>query len=120
LVIDDDQDILDLIEFILKEKGLDVIASVTDKMLKDVVHLTPDLILLDDWLQGIPGHELCIALKGDPTTKNIPVIIISATMGLGGIAEKCFADSYIEKPFDIENLERQILGLLNNVDYTNK
>lgn len=47
LIIDDDQDILDLIEYLLKENGFDVVASLSAKVLDDVLEIKPDLILID-------------------------------------------------------------------------
>ncbi len=113
LIIDDDQDILELIEFILKEKGFEVIASLSARILNDLLEIKPDLILLDDWLEDSLGHELCRNIKTNPKTKHIPVIIISAAMGLAQISKECFADSYIEKPFDIDHLASKITTLLS-------
>jgi DNA-binding response OmpR family regulator len=112
LIIDDDQDILDLIEYLLKENGFDVVASLSAKVLDDVLEIKPDLILIDDWLEDTSGHELCLSLKNDPATKHIPVVIISATMNLEQLSKSCSADNYIEKPFDIDVLEAKISALL--------
>lgn len=112
VIIDDDQDILELIEYILTEKGFEVITSLSAKILEDLLEINPNLILLDDWLGDTLGHELCRNIKINPETKHIPVIIISAATGLAEISKECFADSYIEKPFDIEHLESKITILL--------
>jgi two-component system phosphate regulon response regulator PhoB len=114
LIIDDDQDILDLIEFILKENGFEVIASLSAKILDDLLEIKPNLILLDDWLEDTPGHELCRLLKTNPATKHIPIVMISATMNLAHVSKECSADSYIEKPFDIKDLELRITTLLED------
>jgi two-component system phosphate regulon response regulator PhoB len=112
LVIDDDQDILELIDFILSEKGFEVITSLSVISPDNVLEIKPDLILLDDWLENTSGHELCLELKTNQATKHIPIIIISATMYLEQLSKKCSADSYIEKPFDINDLESKIISLL--------
>lgn len=112
LIIDDDRDILELIKFILEEKGFEVVASLSGDILDSVLEINPDLILLDDWLEDLNGHELCRMLKASPATAHIPVILISASMGLAQLSEDCFADSYIEKPFDIDLLDLRINELL--------
>lgn len=114
LIIDEDRDILELITFILEEKGFEVIASLSGNILDDVLEINPDLILLDDWLADLNGHKLCSILKTTPITKHIPVILISASMGLEQLSQDCFADSYIEKPFDIDLLELKIHAQLDS------
>jgi two-component system response regulator VicR len=113
LVIDDDQDILDLTEIILQEKGYEVIASLTADILEDVLLIHPDLILIDDWLNGTSGHELCKKMKSAEATRHIKIIIFSASTGLQKIAEDCLADNFIEKPFEIDHLTDTIAILLS-------
>ncbi|MGB4398912.1 MAG: response regulator [Daejeonella sp.] len=114
LIIDDDQDILDLTEFLLQEIGYKVVASLTANILDDVLQVNPDLILLDDWLESTSGHQLCKVLKTEQATKHIPVVIFSASTGLEKIAKDCFADDYINKPFDINYLQDVIADLLQS------
>ena len=104
LIIDDNEDILELTEFLLNEKGFQVIASSTPHILFELSQINPDLILLDEHLDGIKGHEQCIILKSAETTKHIPVILLSAAFGIEKIAEDCLADGFIKKPFDIDYL----------------
>ena len=104
LIIDDNQDILELTEFLLNEKGFQVIASSTPHILFELSQINPDLILLDEHLDGIKGHEHCIMLKSAETTKHIPIIILSGAFGIEKIAEDCLADGFIKKPFDIDYL----------------
>lgn len=104
LVIDNDHDILELITLILQEDGYDVTASKSGDILDKLSQIKPDLILLDDWLNGTKGRELCRSLKSIHLSSNIPIIIISAINGLEQIANECGADGFIQKPFDIEYL----------------
>ncbi len=66
----------------------------------------PDLILLDIMLPTMSGLEVCAALKNDPGTKDIPVIIISVKASdedvKTGLAKG--ADGYVAKPFDLFKL----------------
>jgi len=108
LVIEDDKDIRDTIVYVLEEEGYEVIASDNARILKKVPDLEPDLILLDNWLtdwtSDLSGQQLSKALKNDPTTKHIPVILISAVNNLKEIAKAGEADGYIKKPFDLTEL----------------
>jgi DNA-binding response OmpR family regulator len=114
LVVDDDQDILDLIEFLLQDNGYEVIASLTADILDNVLQINPDLILLDNWLDGTAGSALCKILKTQEATRHIPVIIFSASTGLKQVAQDSLADNYIEKPFDVDFLYSVITPLLND------
>lgn len=103
LIIDDDQDILDLAKWLLETKGYEVVLSLTPDKLDYLNDIKPDLILLDNWLNGASGYECCKILKESNETRHFPVIMFSATMGLEQTAKNCNADCFIEKPFDIHH-----------------
>ncbi len=64
----------------------------------------PICFLLDKQLSGHDGLNVCKFLKNQPSTKNIPVIIVSATPGISKLAFEAGADDFIEKPFQIKDL----------------
>ncbi len=104
LVIDDDPDTVDVITFVLSEYDYEIISSKSWIIVKDISAIMPDLIVLDHWLDGTLGSKLCNDLKANQQTANIPVVLISATMGIDSVALECGADAYISKPFDINYL----------------
>lgn len=104
IVIEDNHDILDMIEFILRDEGFDVLPSLNAEPLQRIATIQPDLILLDDWLADGYGHVLCEEIKADSLTNHIPVVLISSVRNLQDIAAQCHADAYITKPFDIDYL----------------
>lgn len=104
LVIDDDQDILDITYYLLTEAGYEVVVSLTSDILAEASIINPEIILLDEWLDGPTGHEACERLKANEATHNIPVIIFSALNQVEKLAADCHADGFIQKPFDIEYL----------------
>jgi len=106
VIIENDREILEIMEYILIEQGYNVIAVLNETDLLSIVK--PDLILLDNWLNGRSGHDICIELKQDLATSAIPVILISAGNNLDEVAKSCQADSYINKPFDIEDLITEV------------
>ena len=101
MVVDDEPAILDVLRLILEDDGYEVVtATRQDEIRTDQTR--PDLILLDIWLSGVNGKEICRQLKGDPATRHIPVILVSANRDTAAIAEDCGADGSISKPFDLD------------------
>lgn len=108
LVIEDDKDIRDSIQYALEEEGYDVTASEDSKILKSFNKIAPDMVLLDNWLtewkSDANGQQISRDLKSNPATSHIPVIMISAVSNIKEIAEAGLADGYLHKPFDLEEL----------------
>ena len=79
LVIEDEPDIRELVEFNLKKYDYNVLlANNGEKGLNDARSYEPDLILLDLMLPGIQGIDVCRVIKSDENIKSIPIIILSA------------------------------------------
>ena len=79
LVVDDEPDALELIEFNLKQAGYEVATAMDGKTaLNRARALQPALIVLDLMLPEMDGMEVCKALRGDPKTAAIPIIIVTA------------------------------------------
>ena len=104
IVIEDDNDILVLLQYILEDEGYQVLPLLQSEPLSTIVEHQPSLILLDDRLPGEYGHILCSKIKADPKTTSIPVVLVSATRNLEKIALDCQADDYLPKPFDLKDL----------------
>jgi DNA-binding response OmpR family regulator len=104
IVIEDDTDILDLLQYILEDEGYQVLPSLQSESLSTIIEQKPCLVLLDDRLPGEYGHVLCSKIKADPQTTAIPVILVSATHNLEKLAKDCKADDYLPKPFDLKDL----------------
>ena len=104
LIIEDNPDIEEVLDYILKDEGHEVIQASDALLLNQLDSLQPDLILMDEILVNLRGSVLIKGLKADPETHHIPVILISAMPNLRDIAEECGADAYLEKPFDITTI----------------
>ena len=74
----------------------------------------PDVYILDIWMSGSDGRELCKKLKSEDRTKNIPVILISASNDLKRSAETAGADDFLAKPFEIDALLKKIEKALSD------
>jgi DNA-binding response OmpR family regulator len=104
MVIEDDPDILDILEYVLRSDGHEVISSPDGAILADVEEKKPGIIFMDEWLENEKGSELCLLLKENPVTASIPVIIISALSSIENVVKTARADGFIKKPFDIDEL----------------
>lgn len=111
LIIEDDEHIIELLKFNVKNSGYEVITAIEgfDGYQKAVNEL-PDLILLDLMLPGIDGIDICNKLKNKDRTKDIPIIMLTAkgheTDRILGL--EIGADDYIVKPFSVRELMARI------------
>lgn len=112
LVIEDNPDIKEVLDYILVDEGYEVMAFSDASSLEVLDQLKPDLILIDEILADVRGSDLIKKLKVCPISGQIPVILISAMPGLKEIAEECGATAYIEKPFDIDTITEVIKNIL--------
>ena len=109
LIVDDNSDILWVVETVLKRYGFEVMALPRgEEVIPKAKTFCPQLILLDVFLSGIDGIEVCNKLKANPVTKDIPVIMFSAHTNFPDIKKFCQADDFIAKPFDVNELVRKI------------
>ena len=113
LVADDDEAIVDSISAILNLSGYEVLYVNDGTSVMQAVKAQPDLILLDIQMPGHDGQAVCKQLKRQASTKDIPVIIVSASMDVREKAEQVGADDYMEKPFEMEVLQQKVFNLLN-------
>jgi CheY-like chemotaxis protein len=104
LVADDNPAILDALRIMLEEEGYKVTTTEDGAVAKHMESPLPDLLLLDVWMSGIDGRDICKHLKGSAKTKHIPIVMISATKGLEQIAKDAGADDFISKPFQMDHL----------------
>lgn len=106
LAVDDDNDILEVLQFILEDSGYEVETLSDGHFLFDKIKASaPDLILLDIMLGNLDGRELCRDVKASEETHNIPVILVSASHNIeGSMNQNGAPDAFIAKPFDINDL----------------
>lgn len=115
LVVDDEPDAVDLVQFNLSNAGFDVITAADgEEALKKARTYCPDLILLDVMLPEIDGLEVCKLLRRDAATSGIPIIMLTARaaeidriLGL-----ELGADDYVTKPFSPRELVLRVKNLL--------
>ena len=115
VIFDDDEDILSICSYILEEQGWEV-HTFTDcnSIVEKVSGISPDVILMDNWIPDAGGIIATQTLKKDDQLKNIPVVYFSANSDIQLLADHAGAETYLAKPFDLEELERVIKTVLVN------
>ena len=114
LIIENDQDIRQIVEFILQEQDFETYSTPEPGELSQLASFRPDVILLDEFINSQPGHRLCRKIKAVPALARVPVIILSTANNIELIAEECDANDYIRKPFDIENMVNKVVRVVNH------
>ncbi len=105
-IVEDDDGIRDLIEFLLVSQQYVVKTFPTARAFKNnITGETPDLFLLDIMLPDGNGLDLCKELKKNSNTSSIPVVLMSAHADISRMEG---ADDFIAKPFDVDELLNRI------------
>ena len=105
LLLDDNRDLLQIVQIILKGQGYETIlaSSVEEAELKIKIH-KPVLILMDVCLSEEDGYTFCSQLKNNPDTSDIRVIMMSGEDCNHGMINYSHADDFMQKPFDYNDL----------------
>ena len=115
LIVDDEEDILEMIEYNLAKEGYWVSRAQTgEKALRKLKDEPPDLVLLDLMLPGIDGLDVCRQIKSNPESNHIPVIMLTARGTEADVVSglELGADDYVIKPFSMRVLLARIRATL--------
>ncbi|RZK39167.1 MAG: response regulator [Pedobacter sp.] len=110
-VLEDDEDLRELFEFLLRYDDFDVKTYADATSFRTGIHddlPRPNLILMDIRLPDGNGLDICRELKSDPELKDIPVIMMSAHMDKAEVIGKCGSQDFLQKPFDIKDFIRRV------------
>ena len=114
LVIDDERDLCEILQFNLTSVGyiVDVAYSGEEALRKDLTRY--DLLLLDVMMPGISGFELAKRVKGNPATSATPIIFLTALGSESDLLHgfELGADDYISKPFSIREVKARVKAVL--------
>jgi DNA-binding response OmpR family regulator len=122
LIIEDDPDIVELVQYNLEREGFRVAAARDgERGLQEASSTHPSLILLDLMLPGMEGLEVCRALRQNRGTRRIPLVILTAkgeetdiVLGL-----EMGADDYVTKPFSPRELTARVRAVLRRAEAAN-
>lgn len=115
LVVEDEEDIQELIRYNLVKEGYQVeVADSGEDALKAVLSTLPHLVLLDLMLPGVDGLEVCKALKNNPKTMHVPIVMLTAKSEESDvvIGLELGADDYVTKPFSPKVLVARVRACL--------
>jgi len=118
LIVDDEKDLTQLIDYNLNQEGFDtIIANEGKDVVATLKKKKPDLMILDIMLPDLSGIEICKLVRSDNEIKDLPIIMLSAKgeeidriLGL-----ELGADDYVTKPFSVRELILRIKSLLKRV-----
>ena len=121
LVVDDEKSTVDALRISLESDSYEVVEARTGEgAIHKALGETVDLILLDIMLPDMTGYEICNKLRKNPSTKSVPIIMLT---GMSGMSDKMAgldlgADDYITKPFDLNELKAKIrIALLRSISH---
>jgi len=103
LIVDDDETMVNLLSTVLEFEGYRTRKALSGKeALEAISEEPPRLVLLDIMMPGMDGFEVLASLRGDPSTEDIPVIMLTARTDDRDMFEgwRRGADEYVTKPFD--------------------
>jgi CheY-like chemotaxis protein len=115
LIADDNPTNVELIEAYLSERPCEVAVAVDGRdALDKVAEFQPDLILLDIMMPKLSGFEVCKAVKDDPATKGIMILMVTALNELGDIerAVNAGCDDFLSKPVNKLELLKRVENML--------
>lgn len=115
LIVDDEEEFLLLLRSALEVRGFEVVTATSAiEAGMELSDRPPALILMDIRMPGIDGFQACAAIKRNPATKDIPIMITSALSDDADIkrARKMGIVDYFVKPVDIERLILKIREIL--------
>jgi DNA-binding response OmpR family regulator len=115
LVADDEDDIRSLVSFRLKRAGYDVITAADgEEALVLATTRLPDLVVLDMMMPKATGLEVMRSMREQSTTKDIPIILLTARAQEADVARgfEAGADDYVKKPFSPQDLQARVQALL--------
>lgn len=123
LVVDDNVPNLELIQAYLEDLECTTVAAYDGvEALEIVANDKPDLILLDVMMPKMSGFEVCRRLKNNPTTSDIPVIMVTALNEFGDIERgiDCGTDDFVSKPVNKLELVTRVRTMLKLKHLTDK
>lgn len=117
LVCDDDKSIVEMLEFVLETAAeVDVIAELDSSVAYSrILNEKPELVILDLQMPVVTGDKIVQQLRANPETSALPVMVISANRDGKQVAMAAGADSYVPKPFDVEDFLREVNRFLFNI-----
>jgi CheY-like chemotaxis protein len=108
LIADDDPAILDALQIMFEDADYIVQTTTDGRQVNKICAQKPDVILLDVAMSGVDGRDVCRDLKTNQETRDIPVIMISASRDVAQSALQAGAEDFLAKPFAVDTLLEKV------------
>jgi two-component system alkaline phosphatase synthesis response regulator PhoP len=121
LIVDDEQDIVELLSYNLEKEGFSTVKAYDGEAALGLVSSEkPDLMILDLMLPKMNGLDVCKAIRHNPETANLPIIMLTAKANEVDkiIGLEIGADDYVTKPFSIQELIARVRTVLRRLQYS--
>jgi DNA-binding response OmpR family regulator len=113
VIVDDSGDLLEVLSFFLKEKGYTIDTAMSEGDLIPLIKsFSPDLVILDIYLRGEDGRDICKELRRHDATKYLCILMTSSSSIALANYKEYGADGYIEKPFGLVEIVETIESTL--------
>lgn len=107
LIFDDDADILEVCTILLEDNGFEAYTQTNcEDVLQILDHVFPDVVLMDNKIPPNGGISASRLIRESAGFGKVPIVYFSANQDVARLAAEAGADTYIEKPFDLDNLIR--------------
>ncbi len=120
MIVDDDAQILDMVELVLKREGYTVLRAFSGHdALETVSTARPDLFVIDAMMPEMDGISLCRKLRGQPHTANTPIIFLTGTNAPNSVVDALNSggDDFIRKPFVPRELAARVRAHIRRATY---
>jgi len=115
LLVDDDGFMLTMVGRLLSARGFNVtVADTAVAILDTVAEYTPDVIIMDNEMPVVSGHQAILELKSNSNTRGIPIIYFSSVYNLAELARNAGADAYLSKTDILDNID-DIIRLIDQL-----
>lgn len=119
LIVDDEQDLCDILQFNLQQEGYDVVAvNSAEQALSILGHTSVALVILDVMMDGMDGFQMASVMKHTPVLAGIPIIFTTALDSEENIVKglNIGADDYVTKPISMRQLKARVSAVLRRAD----
>jgi len=103
ILIEDDTDARQMMAFMFENNGYEVVQADKELPLEQVAGIKPHIMVVDYKVNGKPGNDICLKLKANEPTQNIPIILYSAKQTMDEISLHSCADGFIAKPLELDD-----------------
>jgi DNA-binding response OmpR family regulator len=116
LIAEDEPDIRELVAFMLRFAGYEVMAASNgEEAVQAATREVPDLVLMDVRMPRMTGYDACRLMKSNPTLRDVPIVFLSAKGQESEIQSglEAGAEEYLLKPFSPDELTNRVRNILS-------